>query len=71
MRRIVIGFAVLGGVLTATGCQYMHATTSVQGRAYMVRNAFVTSDFWNCDATSGEPVCYQTNRVVLPAGTNK
>jgi hypothetical protein len=55
----------------ASGCQYIAATPAVQGRAYVVRNAFVTSDFWNCDATSGEPVCYQTNRVVLPPGTNK
>jgi hypothetical protein len=50
---------------------YTVATPAVQGRAYVVRNAFTTSDFWNCDATSGEPVCYQTNRVTLPAGTNK
>ena len=71
MRRIIIGLAALGGLVAAAGCQYAVATTAVQGRAYVVRNAFTTSDFWNCDATSGEPVCYQTNRVLLPAGTNK
>ena len=71
MRRIAIGFAALSALLGVSGCMYTVATPAVQGRAYVVRNAFVTSDFWNCDATSGEPVCYQTNRVVLPAGTNK
>ncbi len=71
MRRIVIGFAALGALWGASGCMYMVATPAVQGRAYVVRNAFTTSDFWNCDATSGEPVCYQTNRVLQPAGTNK
>jgi len=71
MRRILIGFAALSGLVAASGCMYTVATPAVQGRAYVVRNAFTTSDFWNCDATSGEPVCYQTNRVVLPAGTNK
>ena len=71
MRRMVIGFALLGSMGALAGCQYSYATPAVQGRAFLVRNAFVTTDFWNCDATSGEPVCYQTNRVVLPPGTNK
>jgi hypothetical protein len=71
MRRIVFSLAALGGLSMVSGCMYAYATPAVQGRAYVVRNAFVTSDFWNCDATSGEPVCYQTNRVVLPPGTNK
>ncbi len=71
MRRILIGFTALAGLWAAAGCQYMWATPAVQGRAFVVRNAFVTSDFWNCDATSGEPVCYQTQKVNLPPGTNK
>jgi hypothetical protein len=71
MRRIIGSFIGLAGLWAASGCMYMHATPAVQGRAYVVRNAFVTSDFWNCDATAGEPVCYQTNRVTLPPGTNK
>jgi hypothetical protein len=66
-----MGLAALGALWGASGCMYAVATPAVQGRAYVVRNAFTTSDFWNCDATSGEPVCYQTNRVVLPPGTNK
>jgi hypothetical protein len=68
---MVIGLAALGAISSASGCMYTAATPAVQGRAYVIRNAFTTSDFWNCDATSGEPVCYQTNRVVLPPGTNK
>ena len=71
MRRIMIRFAALSGLWMASGCMYTVATPAVQGRAYVVRNAVTTSDFWNCDATSGEPVCYQTNRVTLPPGTNK
>jgi hypothetical protein len=71
MRRIVISFAALGGLWAASGCLYTVATPAVQGRAYVVRGAFVTSDFWNCDATSGEPVCYQTQKQNLPPGTNK
>jgi hypothetical protein len=71
MRRMAIGFALLGSMAAVSGCQYSYATPAVQGRAYVVRNAFVTSDFWNCDATSGEPVCYQTQKQNLPPGTNK
>jgi hypothetical protein len=70
MRKHFWTLAVVAA-LGAGGCQYMTATPAVQGRAFVVRNAFVTSDFWNCDATSGEPVCYQTRKAPLPAGTNK
>jgi hypothetical protein len=71
MRRIVIGFAALGGLWTASGCMFSYATPAVQGRAYVARSNFGGSDFWNCDATSGEPVCYQVNKQTLPPGTNK
>jgi len=71
MRRIVLGLAALGGLFTASGCMYMTATPAVQGRTYVVRASLGGSDYWNCDATSGEPVCYQTQKVTLPPGTNK
>lgn len=71
MRRMLLSFAALGALAGGSGCMYTMATPAVQGRAYVVRNAFTTSDFWNCDATSGEPVCYQTQKQNLPPGTNK
>lgn len=71
MRRMLLGFAALGALVGSSGCMYATATQAVQGRAYVVRNAFTTSDFWNCDATTGEPVCYQTQKQNLPPGTNK
>ncbi len=71
MRRMVIGFAALGGLIAAAGCQYTYATPAVQGRTFVVKNSFTGGTFWNCDATSGEPVCYEVNKVNLPAGTNK
>ena len=49
-------FAVSGG------CTYLSATPSVQGKAYIMRNEMAGSSFWNCDATGGEPVCYQTKK---------
>jgi hypothetical protein len=48
--------------LTGAGCTYLAATPSVQGRAYVIRNEYVSSSYWNCDATSGEPTCYQTKK---------
>jgi hypothetical protein len=71
MRRMLLALAGLGAISGASGCLYTVATPAVQGRAYVVRSALVSSDFWNCDATSGEPVCYQTQKVALPPGTNK
>jgi hypothetical protein len=57
MHKALILLALFGG-----GCTYLTATPSVQGHAYVVRNEYVSSSFWNCDATSGEPVCYQTHK---------
>jgi hypothetical protein len=56
------------GALAAVsgGCTYLSATPSVQGRAYVVRNEAFSSTFWNCDATGGEPVCYQTKKAYTP-----
>ncbi len=66
MKRL-IGLGVLAATAIAYGgCTYTVVTPSVQGRAYVVRNAMSSSDFWNCDATSGEPVCYQTKKKYLP-----
>jgi len=50
----------------ASGCSYVTAVPSVAGRAFLVRSG---SDFWNCDATTGEPVCYQTKQVLQPKVT--
>ncbi len=41
----------------------MTAVPSVQGRAYVVRGG---TEVWNCDATSGDPVCYQTKKKYAP-----
>lgn len=66
MKRL-IGLGVLAATaLTFGGCTYIAVTPSVQGRAYIVRNGAGSSDYWNCDATSGEPVCYQTKKKYLP-----
>ena len=71
MRRILLAAAALGGLSAASGCMYTTVTPAVQGRTYVTRASIGGSDFWNCDATSGEPVCYQTQKVTLPPGTNK
>ena len=50
------------------GCTYPTATPAVHGQAYVIRNAYSASGFWNCDATSGELVCYQTKERHAAAG---
>jgi hypothetical protein len=66
MRKLV-GLGVLAvTAFTFGGCAFTTATPSVQGRAYVVRSNVGGSDFWNCDATSGEPVCYQTKKKYAP-----
>ena len=67
MRNVLI----LLGFISSAGCTYLAATPSVQGRAYVVRNEYVSSSYWNCDATSGEPVCYQTRKKFQPPQAKK
>jgi hypothetical protein len=59
LKRLVV-LAAFGGLLPA--CTFLTAAPSVQGRAYVIRNEYIQTTFWNCDATSGEPVCYQTKK---------
>jgi hypothetical protein len=59
MHRIIL---LLGTLFAATGCTYLTASPSVQGHAFVIRNEYVSSSYWNCDATGGEPVCYQTRK---------
>ncbi len=61
MHKALIFVALLGG-----GCTYLTAAPSVQGRAFVIRNEYVSSSYWSCDATSGEPVCYQTRKQFQP-----
>ena len=66
MKKL-IGLGALATMAMAFGgCTYIATTPSVQGRAFVTRNAYISSDYWNCDATSGEPVCYQTKKQYLP-----
>ena len=67
MLRWMLAIGALAAV--SGGCTYLTATQSVQGRAFVIRNEYVSSTFWNCDATGGEPVCYQTKKqfTVQPA----
>ncbi len=66
MKTLIAVGALVAAGLASGGCTYMTATPSVQGRAYVVRSSAGGSDFWACDATSGEPVCYQTKKKYQP-----
>ena len=63
MRRLKWGVLALF-IGAASGCTtYAVAVPSVQGRAYITKDG---QTFWNCDATSGTPTCYQTKRKFTP-----
>jgi hypothetical protein len=60
MNKLVGLGAFAISAIIASGCSsFVTAVPSVQGRAFIVHNG---NEFWNCDATSGEPVCYQTKK---------
>ncbi len=64
-RKILI--AMVLGSLSASACTYVAVTPSVAGRAYIVKSKgnflLGSSSFWNCDATSGTPTCYEVKNV--------
>ncbi len=59
MLRVVFAGAALLLATTGTGCMYMTAVKSQQGKAFVVKASPFGGSFWNCDASSGEPVCYK------------
>ena len=64
MRNLML--FVLGTIaLGSSGCTYLTAVRSVQGKAYVAKLTPFGGSFWNCDATSGEPTCYKV--VEIPA----
>lgn len=66
MLKLLTAGALGAMLLASTGCMYITAVKSVQGKAYVVKASPMGGSFWNCDATSGEPVCYQVSEVNLP-----
>lgn len=52
------------GASMASGCMYVTVTPSVNGRAFIAQKKMIGgSSFWNCDATSGTPTCWQVKNV--------
>jgi hypothetical protein len=52
------------GASMASGCVYVTVTPSVQGKAFVAQKKLIGgSSFWNCDATSGTPTCWQVKNV--------
>lgn len=68
MRKLLLAATILVSGAMSSGCLYAVAAPTVKGRAFVIRNEFVGSSFWNCDATSGAPVCYQTKKVMAGQG---
>lgn len=75
MRTLVVMGALALATSGCAGYAFQRAPTvqAQQGKAYIIRGpvglaaliGFGGSTLWNCDATSGEPVCYKV--VEIPA----
>lgn len=53
--------------LGASGCLHVAAVPSVQGKSWFVKTTPFGGTFWNCDASGGEPTCYQVTETPLQA----
>lgn len=54
---------MLLGVLSASGCVYVTASPSVNGKAFVVQKKLLQSSFWNCDATGDTPTCWEVKNT--------
>jgi hypothetical protein len=66
-KSIVLGITVTLAAATTAGCTYVGAAQSVQGHAFITRNEYLSSSFWNCDVAGGQPTCYQTKQQLTAA----
>lgn len=62
--KIFLAGALLS--VSSVGCGAVTAVRSVQGKAYVVRASGGGSAMWNCDASSGEPICYKVVETEQP-----
>ena len=46
-----------------SGCAWTTSSPSTKGRAFVVKGGAFGSTFWNCDATKGDPTCYQVKQI--------
>jgi hypothetical protein len=66
MNRMCRLLSLATWAMSLSGCMtYTAAVKSHQGKAYLVHAKLSGSTLWNCDATSGEPVCYRVTEVPL------
>lgn len=64
MNRMCRLLSLATWAMSLSGCMtYYAAVKSHQGKAYLVHAKLSGSTLWNCDATSGEPVCYRVTEI--------
>jgi hypothetical protein len=61
-KHVLMALAL--GASMSSGCIYVTVTPSVQGKAFIAQKKLIGGgSFWNCDATSGTPTCWQVKNV--------
>lgn len=61
MSRFIL--AVASTALLGSGCMYATSAHATKGRVFVVKQSFLSSTFWNCDATKGDPTCYEVKQI--------
>ena len=59
--KLLLGLSFIASFTNA--CSYAVSSHSTKGRAFIVKMNLSSSTFWNCDATKGDPVCYQVKQI--------
>ncbi len=63
--RLIEGLGTVFAALALNGCIGVTATPAVQGKAYVVKGSIFGTTVYNCDATSGEPRCWEVKETEL------
>lgn len=58
-------FLLAAMALGSSGCMYVTAVHSVQGKGFVAKMTPFGGSFWNCDATGADVTCYKVVETPL------
>jgi hypothetical protein len=66
MKKSMVALAAMLASPWLGGCVGTTATPAQHGKAYVVLGSLFSSNMYHCDATDGEPECWEVVEKELP-----
>jgi len=63
-RTLLVSILATVGGFSSTGCtRYQIIQQTGKSSAFVVRTKFGNASIWHCDATAGDPVCFESTKA--------